>query len=112
MTETEIMRRIMTECADIAVLFRYNVGLFYTANGIPIKQGTKGTSDLIGFRIADGKFVAIEVKTDTGKPTREQVRFLAAMKSYGVLCGIARNTEQARRIIDDCCDNIVDSNDF
>ena len=99
MTETEIMRRIMVECADIAVLMRYNVGLFLTYNGIPIKQGVKGTSDLIGFRIADGKFIAIEVKTETGRPTQEQKKFLDAMDKYGVLCGIARNTEQARAII-------------
>lgn len=99
MTETEIMRRIMVECADIAVLMRYNVGLFYTANGTPIHQGTKGTSDLIGFRISDGKFVAIEVKTDKGRPTQEQKQFLTAMNNYGVIAGLARSTEQARKII-------------
>lgn len=99
MTETEIMRRIMVECADIAVLMRYNVGLFFTANGIPIKQGVKGTSDLIGFRICDGAFVAIEVKTETGRLSKEQKNFLDAMKNYGIICGVARNTEQAREII-------------
>lgn len=97
--ETAIMNRIMAECADIAILMRYNVGLFFTANGTMVKQGVKGTSDLIGFRLSDCKFVAIEVKTATGRPTPEQRNFLTAMKQYGALCGIARNTEQAREII-------------
>lgn len=99
MTETEIMRRIMVECADIAVLMRYNVGLFYTQYGTQIKIGTKGTSDLIGFRLSDNKFVAIEVKTETGRPSKEQRAFLAAMHEYGNIAGIARNVEEARAII-------------
>lgn len=99
MTETEIMRRIMVECADIAVLMRYNVGVFYTQYGMPIKIGINGTSDLIGFRISDGKFVAIECKTEIGKPSKKQRDFLSAMRKYGVLCGIARSVEQARKII-------------
>lgn len=101
MTETELMRRIMVDCADIALLMRYNVGLFYTKNGIPIKIGTKGTSDLIGFRLSDKKFVAIETKTDTGRPTKEQRAFLAAMREYGCIAGIARNSEEARNIINE-----------
>ena len=99
MTETEIMRRIMVDCADIAILMRYNVGLFYTAYGMPIKIGTKGTSDLIGFRLSDNKFVAIEVKTPTGKPSNEQKQFLRAMEKYGCIAGIARNSDEARGII-------------
>lgn len=99
MTETEIMRRIMVDCADIAILMRYNVGLFYTQYGTQIKIGVKGTSDLIGFRLSDNKFVAIEVKTETGRPTKEQKAFLAAMNKYGCIAGVARNSEEARNII-------------
>lgn len=105
MTETEIMRRIMVDCADIAILMRYNVGLFYTQYGTQIKIGVKGTSDLIGFRLSDNKFVAIEVKTETGRPTKEQKAFLAAMRKYGCIAGIARNSEQARKIINGTNEN-------
>lgn len=99
--ETEIMRRIMVECSDIAILWRANVGKFYTKDLRIVNTGLpKGFSDLFGFRLKDQKIIFIEVKTSTGKTRQEQEHFLEAMKKNGCICGVARNTLQAREIIE------------
>ena len=98
-SETEIRNRIITECADIAVLYIYTVGKFYTFDGRVIKIGIPGFTDLFGFRISDKKIIFIETKTDTGNLRKEQKQFLTAMKNNGCICGVARNTGQARDII-------------
>ena len=98
-SETEIRNRIIKECADIAILYIYTVGKFYTFDGRLIKIGIPGFTDLFGFRISDKKMVFIETKTDLGKLRNEQKKFIHAMKNNGCLVGVARNTEQARKII-------------
>ena len=73
--------------------------------GIP----SKGGSDLIGLHTMEiqpkhiGKsvavFVAIEVKTPTGKPSQEQIRFIEFAKKAGAIAGIARSPEEATNLI-------------
>ena len=45
------------------------------------------------------QFIAIEVKSSTGRVRPEQARFLAAVKALGGLAGVARSVEDARKII-------------
>ena len=59
-----------------------------------------GSSDLVGLT-ASGRFFAIEVKTKTGRATKEQLNFIEQIKKHGGLAGIARNVEDARGIIND-----------
>lgn len=54
------------------------------------------TPEMVGKRI--GVFYAIEVK-DQAKATSKQTDFLNAVKSEGGIGGIARSTEDARRIV-------------
>ena len=97
--ETIIQNKIIVECSDIAHLYNYNVGKFYTLDGRFINVGIKGFSDLFGFRNSDNKTIFIETKTPIGKLRKEQKQFLTAMKQKGNIVGVARNTEQARDII-------------
>ena len=60
--------------------------------------GGKGGSDLIGVT-PDGHFLAVEVKTPKGKPTKEQVTFIEAVKKAGGVAGIARSPEDALALI-------------
>lgn len=60
-----------------------------------------GFSDLFGYRKSDGKIFFIEVKNEKGRPRKEQIKFLDAMKNNGVLCGIARSAEDALRIVEE-----------
>lgn len=57
-----------------------------------------GSADLIVI-CPDGKFGAIEVKTKTGRPSAEQVKFIDAVTAAGGRAGIARNTQDALNII-------------
>lgn len=100
MTEKDIQNQIRLNITDIAVSFRANVGMFFTKDGRPITTGLpKGFSDLFGFRKSDNKMFFIEVKTPTGRASKEQVNFINAMKKHGCLAGIARSVEDARAII-------------
>lgn len=98
--ETEIMRKIMVECGDIAVLWRANVGKFYTADLRIVTTGLpKGFPDLFGFRLSDNKIIFLEIKTPMGKASHDQINFYNAMRKYGCICGFAKNTQQAKDII-------------
>lgn len=123
MRERDVQNKIRLETADIAVLFRGNVGSFTiidgrkqdacavapeAGHGRPATMGNrrhfdtglpKGFSDLFGFRKSDGRAVFIEVKTETGRVRPEQVNFIQKMQVYGALAGVARSVEDARKII-------------
>lgn len=59
----------------------------------------KGFSDLFGFRKRDGRAIFIEVKTKTGKPTKEQVHFLETMQKSGAIAGVCRSVGDAEKLI-------------
>lgn len=99
-TEHNIQNDIRVKTADIAVLFRANVGSGRTYDGRHFDTGLpKGFSDLFGFRRSDGRAVFIEVKAPGGRVRSEQVKFIEMMRSYGALAGVARSVEDARNII-------------
>lgn len=92
-------------------LFRNNTGALKDEAGRLVRFGlAPGSSDLIGWRSVEvtpemvgmvlAVFVAIEVK-DRGKPTSQQLSFLEAVSDAGGIGGVARSTEDARRILFD-----------
>lgn len=54
----------------------------------------RGSSDLVGIA-PDGRFLAVEVKTSKGRPTKEQERFLLAVNRAGGIAFIARSADEA-----------------
>jgi hypothetical protein len=100
MREIDIQNQIRIALSDIAVTFRANVGVFFTKDGRPIRSGLpKGFSDLFGFRKSDGRAFFLEIKTDTGKLSRDQETFLESMTLLGAIAGVARNPDEALRIV-------------
>lgn len=100
MSEKDIQNEIRVGVSDIAVTFRANVGKLYTEDGRMIATGLpKGFPDLFGYRKGDGRIVFIEVKTAKGRLRPEQAKFLEQVTADGCLAGVARNVEDARRII-------------
>lgn len=101
MTQEHSIQNDIRNCtADIAVLFRANVGSGQTYDGRYFSTGLpNGFSDLFGFRRSDGRAVFIEVKAPGGRVRSEQVRFIEKMREYGALAGVARSVEDAREII-------------
>jgi hypothetical protein len=70
--------------------------------GRPLHAGLcVGSSDLIGYRVVDGvaQFVALEVKSATGRPTAQQVQFLDHINAVGGSAGIVRSVEDAHKVL-------------
>lgn len=61
--------------------FRQNVGTM-KVNGRPIKFGHAGQSDILGM-LPGGRFLAVECKSSTGRPSPAQVDFLAMINDQG-----------------------------
>lgn len=107
MLESEIMRQVQIRASELgARLWRNNVGAFKTNDGKWVRYGLQnpGGSDLIGFTpttitpemvgLVVPVFTAIEVKTESGKPTKEQIDFLSFISSRCGLAGICRSPEE------------------
>ena len=85
-------------------LFRNNVGMI---NGVQFGLCV-GSSDLIGFQSVTvtpemvgqkiAVFTALEVKTEKGKPTPEQVKFTEMIKRFGGISAIVRGVDEAVEI--------------
>lgn len=110
-SELTIQNEIRLALSDAGVpAFRNNVGAYKSPKGhyITFGVGEKGGSDLIcitpvmitpdmvGKKI--GVFTAIEVKTPTGRPTKEQEKFIDAVLRFGGYAGIARSPDDALKI--------------
>jgi hypothetical protein len=119
MSEKNIQSLIMA--ANVATMFRNNQGRgvlgeirkipntgdFIVKHGRIVDFGVcnPGGSDLIGWKSVTitpdmvGKklavFTGLEVKTSTGRPTKEQVNFIQAVRSAGGFAGIVRSVDDA-----------------
>lgn len=49
----------------------------------------------------DGKFIAIEVKTESGRLRPEQEKFKAFAETQNILYGVARSVEEAIKIVEE-----------
>lgn len=58
----------------------------------------KGGSDIIGIA-PNGDFMAVEVKTKTGRVSPEQQTFINAVRAAGGIAGVARSVEDALELI-------------
>lgn len=121
--ESNIEREIRLALPENVRTFRNNVGTGWTgdtsrtksgdliiANARPLKAGLcKGSSDEIGWMTVEitpemvGKkiavFVALEIKTLNGKPSKEQNNFIANVIRAGGVSGIVRSPEQAVELL-------------
>lgn len=105
--ESTIQSRIMLALGrGLSRVFRNSVGVTTMPNGNTIRYGLcTGSSDLIGWttqtitadmvgqRVA--VFTAVEVKAERGRPTKEQLAFIAAVVNAGGIAGVCRSPEEA-----------------
>jgi hypothetical protein len=71
-------------------------------NARPLHAGLcVGSSDLIGYRRVNGlaQFVALEVKSERGRPTTEQTRFLDHITTAGGCAAIVRSVDDAHSVL-------------
>jgi hypothetical protein len=98
--ETNLQGRIMIALSEAGCLiWRNNVGGTRAPDGRIIRYGVggKGASDLMGIA-PDGRFLAVEVKTPTGRVSDAQAMFIDAVRARGGRAGIARNPDDAVEI--------------
>ncbi len=96
--ETEIQNDIRVALSELGIVRRNNVGTFITPYGAPIAIGLPGESDLTLFG-AGGKTVFIEIKTKSGRQSKQQKRFQAAVERLGFEYKIMRSVEDAEEFI-------------
>lgn len=101
MTEKKIQNDIILEINKRGHrLWRANAGKVVTKDNRIIKLLPKGFPDTFGYRKTDGKFIAIEVKTETGRLRSEQIKFKAFAETQNILYGVARSVEDAIEIVE------------
>ena len=84
----EVMTALKSH-SSVAWIHRQNTGSLRVGKRF-IRFGWPGCSDILG-QLRDGRFLACEVKSPTGKPTPEQSAFISQINSNGGLAFIARN---------------------
>mgnify|MGYP002516780384 CR=1 FL=1 len=102
MTEHDIQNSIRLKLSELGyAVFRINSGKIRMADGRWFDTGVpKGFSDLIA--VKGGRIFFLEVKTETGKASPEQIKFLATMRDrYGCIAGIVRSVEEAVDLVTD-----------
>ena len=102
MKESELQKQIKDAINDsyLAVCYVASSGLVKSPDGKRfIRMLPEGFPDLFGYRRKDGKFFAIEVKTGTGRLRKNQKEALELLRAHGVLCGVARNIDDALAIL-------------
>lgn len=99
MTEGALQDSIRLALADEPglVLWRNNVGIA-EHRGARVRYGLAvGSADLVG--ILNGRFVALEIKTPTGRASAEQKLWLALVRQRGGFAAVVRSIDEARRAI-------------
>ena len=100
--ETNIMNKIMLAMSKKGYLcWRNQVGLFKTLDGRTVNIGIKGSSDLMAIKPTVitpemvgqtlAVFVAVEVKTATGRQSEPQKKWQKAVEKLGVKYILARS---------------------
>lgn len=81
--ESIIMHKIQVTLSEAGcIVLRTNAGTYYTKDGVAVKIGFPGLSDLVGI-LPNGKFFACEVKVPGQKPRDNQLAFLDAINKRG-----------------------------
>jgi hypothetical protein len=107
-SEAEILRAIMQllkRHPRVAQCWRINSGTFAERNRDGstryIRANTaKGMSDIMGV-LRDGRTLAIEVKSRTGRMRPGQEEFLASIRAAGGVAGVCRSVDDAVRLLGD-----------
>lgn len=99
--------------------WRNNVGAMRGANGRVVRFGLPGSADIMGVlqvvalgpRVGEGRrvgvFVAIELKSATGRMTPDQERFRAMVLHLGGVYILARSADQAELELNAARDRIA-----
>lgn len=88
---------IRVKLSEVGIVLRNNVGTYITKYGAPIVIGVPGLSDLTLFANG-GTTIFIEIKTPTGRQSKQQERFQTAVEKLGFEYIILRSVEEAENL--------------
>lgn len=99
-SEAALSKRVQIALATAgAVVWRNHSGVGKHASGNWVRMGLGvGSADLVGFVKMDGgfaRFFAIELKTKSGRLSREQERWLSLVNRWGGYARCVRSVEEA-----------------
>lgn len=95
MTESQIQAEILVAVTALphALFWRSNSAVGRAASGNVFRANVAGCADITGsYR---GRFVAIEVKTPTGRQSQQQMAFQRAVERSGGIYILARSAAEA-----------------
>ena len=106
-SEADILRAILQllrRHPKVALCWRQNSGTFQERNRDGsvryIRANTqRGMSDIMG-AMMDGRTLAIEVKSRTGRMRPGQEEFLASIRAAGGVAGVCRSVDDAVRLLE------------
>jgi len=106
-TESQILKAIMSllkRHPKVAQVWRQNSGTFQERNRDGsvryIRANTqKGMSDIMGI-LKDGRTLAIEVKSRTGRMRPGQEEFLQTIRQAGGVAGVCRSVDDAQKLLE------------
>jgi len=96
-SESRLIHEIMQYLGQYGAVYRCNSGSIKLPNGKRFNGMPKGFSDIMVI-LPGGQAAFIEAKTDKGKISPEQERFIAKMQSMGAKAGTARTVSEAAAI--------------
>lgn len=95
-----VVWRVGTSRAWVGKIIHKHQNVVTLDNATMILTGLAvGGSDIIGIHRPTGRFIAIEVKSKNGRPTKEQLNFIRIVKEAGGIAGIARSVEDALALL-------------
>lgn len=97
MSESRLLYETMKVLGKHGAVYRCNSGSVRLPNGKRFNGMPKGFSDIMFIR-NDGVACFVECKTDKGKLSDEQERFLNRMRELNARAGVARSTKEALKI--------------
>ena len=98
-TEKQIENAILSYLATIPTIKVWKnqtVGIFDPVKKVyrkTSKHSLKGVADIIGHQIGSGRSIYIEVKSKTGRLSKEQKTFLTEAKEAGCIAFVARSLD-------------------
>jgi hypothetical protein len=111
--EALLQRQVMLALSDAGcTVWRNNTGTAYQGRVIHSSGSTVtladsrvitfglcvGSADLIGIT-GEGRFIALEIKTKTGRVSPDQARFIEHVKLMGGIAGVVRSVDDALKLI-------------
>lgn len=99
--------RVVSACLEYlkvrgVMAWRNNSGAVKYKNGAGrdrfLRFGYVGSADIIGC-LPDGRFLAVECKTETGRVSEAQRFFLADIRKFGGVAVVARSVEDVAEVL-------------